>query len=84
MWTCRAGIVPVADPLAAIMAYYNATTTVIDVRTPQEFANATMRRAVNIPLELLISSGGSLPAAKDALALGMNWRQATVVFLEGL
>ena len=64
--------ITVADPLPAINAYYNALAVVIDVRTPAEFANGTMKRATNIPVSMIAQSAASLPADMNALATGPN------------
>ena len=59
-----------ADPLPAINAYYNAQAMVIDVRTPAEVANGTLKRAINIPVSTIAQSAASLPADMNALAAG--------------
>eukprot|EP00667_Euglena_gracilis_P011396 EG_transcript_11642 len=48
----------------AATRYRDPTSFVLDVRGPDEVANGTLRRAVNIPHTELINAGRQLPAAK--------------------
>lgn len=52
-----------------LLADLNATLVVLDVRTPQEFAENHVRGAVNIPVQELKNRVGELPKDKPILIL---------------
>ena len=76
---------PQADMATALDGPPDEQTTLLDVRTPKEFAEGHLPGAVNIPVDVLRGRLGELPTGKRILAycqVGMRGYIATRILLQ--